>query len=75
MGDKLVSAGVRIRSVYGGTEFPGPVKVWPEPITPDFLPPLVPNEDWAWFEWTSRATTRMEPQGDGTYELVMIVSA
>lgn len=75
VGDRLVAAGVPLRATYGATEFAGPVKIWTEPITPDWLPPITPNEDWAWLEWMNQAKTRMEPQGDGTYELVVIVSA
>ncbi|GJE88440.1 acetyl-CoA synthetase-like protein [Phanerochaete sordida] len=70
VGDRLVAAGVRLRSVYGGTEFSGPVKLWPEPLSaaPE---PLAPSADWAWLAWTAAATARMVPQGDGTYELVL----
>ncbi|EKM51563.1 uncharacterized protein PHACADRAFT_212203 [Phanerochaete carnosa HHB-10118-sp] len=71
VGDRLEAAGVPLRSLYGGTEFASPMKIWSEPITPDWLPPITPNGDWAWLEWSSRTKTRMEPQGDGTYELVI----
>ncbi|EKM51562.1 uncharacterized protein PHACADRAFT_127221 [Phanerochaete carnosa HHB-10118-sp] len=74
VGDRLVAAGVPLRPTYGATEIAGPIKIWPEPITPDRLPPITPNEDWAWFEWTSEAKTRMEPQGDGTCELVILIA-
>lgn len=72
IGAKLVEAGVPIVSVYGGTEFGSPTKIWDE--TPGSIAPSKPDENWAWLQFSNAATVRMIPQGDGTYELVVIVS-
>ena len=42
--------------------------------TPGSLAPIKPGKDWAWLEFSNTIAHRMEPQGDGTYELVVIVS-
>ncbi|KAF8878947.1 putative aminoadipate reductase [Infundibulicybe gibba] len=59
LGDLLIEAGVRLNSVYGGTEFGSP--------TPSFR--RKGNEkEWAYLEFSSRAQVRWIAQGDGTYE-------
>ena len=70
-GDKLVQAGVRLAITYGGTEFASITSAFPEDGPPDA--PLTPNEDWAWMKFSKKPGIRMVPQGDGTYELHVLV--
>ncbi|GJE98682.1 putative NRPS-like protein biosynthetic cluster [Phanerochaete sordida] len=67
-GDKLVQAGVPLRNGYGGTEFGNPTMPW------DQIPRTSskPDPDWAWYRVPVDAPNiKWEPQGDGTYELVV----
>ena len=70
VGDKLVQAGVNLCNGYGGTEFGNPVLPW------DRIPrtSTKPDPDWYWFRVAEDANVRFEPQGDGSYELVVLVS-
>ncbi|KIK55529.1 hypothetical protein GYMLUDRAFT_837603 [Collybiopsis luxurians FD-317 M1] len=58
-GDYLVSCGVKLRSLYGGTEF-GSIEVW------DIHDSC---EDWSWHRFPDGSSVRWMPQGDGTFEL------
>jgi hypothetical protein len=71
-GDKLVAAGVPIVSLYGGTEFGGPIEVFDEKL--GSVAPIRPSTDWAWLKFSKRTAYKMEPEGDGTYNLVIFVS-
>lgn len=79
-GDKIVNAGVWLKSVYGGTEFGVPMsplrlkegehgekdrKDWD--IGAD-------SREWEWQAFAPNAELRWEAQGDGTYELIFMVS-
>ncbi|KAF7305562.1 PKS-PP domain-containing protein [Mycena chlorophos] len=55
VGDFLVSKGVPLLSLYGGTEF-GAANVYP---------PL-PTKDWSWIEFSPSLKTRWLPVGDNT---------
>jgi hypothetical protein len=57
VGDGLIAAGVRIASLYGGTEFGSPV---------DFHRGSV---DWEYTSFSKLAKIRWDHQGDGFYEL------
>ena len=65
-GDFLASAGVKLRSIYGATEFGAPSRLRP-----------THEEDWkecGWVELDTAACLAWEPQGDGTQELIIPVS-
>ncbi|GJE99727.1 acetyl-CoA synthetase-like protein [Phanerochaete sordida] len=68
-GDKLVARGVRLQSEYGGTEFGSPSMAWDDvPSSSDGRP----DPDWMYFRALEQAQNmRWEPQGDGTYELIL----
>ena len=70
VGDKLVAAGVPIFQGYGGSEFGNPTQAWDEMPTSE----LRQHHDWAWLKFSPVAKVEMDPQGDGTYELVVHVS-
>ena len=60
-----MKGGVRLRNGYGGTEFGNPPLPW------DRLPQ--PDPDWYW-HYITYPNMVLDPQGDGTYELVINVS-
>ena len=64
VGNKLVQAGVPLCNGYGGTEFGNPMLSW------DRIPR---DQDWYYFHFAPDANVRFESQGDGTYELVVVV--
>lgn len=66
----MAAAGVPIYGGYGGSEFGNPTQSWDELSSDE----LRHNADWAWMRFSDAADARMEPQGDGTYELVVYVS-
>lgn len=65
VGDRLVKSGVPLCNGYGGTEFGNPTVPW------DQIPR---DDDWFWFRFRPNSNMRFESQGDGTYELVVVVS-
>ena len=71
-GDRLVAAGVKLVTVYGGTEFGGPTVVFPEDKPADA--PIEVDSDWEYMRFSSKIKTRMVSQDDGTYELQLLVS-
>lgn len=73
-GDRLAEAGVKLFSIYGGTEFGGPSQVFD---TDDSQGPdgdCKTSRDWAWMKFSETMNPRMISQGDGTYELHLLVS-
>lgn len=62
-GDYLVSQGVHLRAQYGGTEFGIPVACNLDEE----------HEYWAWQRFSNNVSTRLIPQGDGTFELQCLV--
>ena len=75
MGDKLTRAGVHLFSVYGCTEYGVYTRVLD---TVDVLGERATAEktkdDWMWLTFMEeRMKLRWEPQGDGTYELHVLV--
>ncbi|KAF9059347.1 putative nonribosomal peptide synthetase [Rhodocollybia butyracea] len=65
-GDYLVSCGVRLRAVYGGTEFGLPV-ILDLAGTGGF-------KDWEWLDLRDISYLRWVPQGDGTSELQLLTT-
>ena len=58
-------AGVRLRTLYGGTEFSACTRVFPKNAS---------AEEWNWVQFVEHATIRWVDEGDGLYELVFLVS-
>ncbi|KAJ6568449.1 putative nonribosomal peptide synthetase [Mycena sp. CBHHK59/15] len=59
LGNTLVNAGVKLRALYGATEF-GAIST---------IVPLEGDEmDWEWVRFVDQAKLRWIPQGDGTFE-------
>ncbi|EPQ57812.1 acetyl-CoA synthetase-like protein [Gloeophyllum trabeum ATCC 11539] len=72
-GDVYVKNGVKINAGYGGTEFGAPAYMFD--IDPENKAPHVLKnpKDWAWMRLSERMKMRWIDQGDGTYELHMLV--
>ena len=66
IGDNLSAAGVKLRSVYGATEFGAPTHIFPT-HEEDW-------KEWCWSEFDREACLVWEDQGDGTEELIISVS-
>lgn len=66
-GDKLVSGGVNIHSVYGATEIVGCCLLYESAV-------LQPTQDWEWLSFAPWLNIRWVPQGDDTYEFQVLVS-
>ena len=65
-------AGVPLSNGYGGSEFGNPFRPWDQKPRTSTGPDL----DWYWFQVKENSkNVRFEPQGDGSYELVVFVSA
>lgn len=62
-GDYLVSEGVHIRSVYGGSEF----------AIPTAVNMAADRADWQWHRFSEKAHVIWAPQGDGTFECQFLV--
>ncbi|KAF4618234.1 hypothetical protein D9613_011556 [Agrocybe pediades] len=62
VGDYMTSKGVPIFVLYGCTEG-GIMSV---------IIPAAANKDWEYFRFSANIKTEMVPQGDGTYEFVMV---
>ncbi|KAJ3842699.1 putative aminoadipate reductase [Lentinula raphanica] len=62
-GDYLVSRGVHLRSLYGGTEFGIIVDIDLDPKN---------DADWAWHRFPPQTNPRWVPQGDGSSELHLL---
>lgn len=65
MGNLLVEAGVILHAAYGGTEFGMTTKLSP-PADKD-------SKDWEYMQFNDHMNTRWVPQGDGTFELQLLV--
>ncbi|KAI5884843.1 acetyl-CoA synthetase-like protein [Schizophyllum commune H4-8] len=64
IGDNLSAAGVKLRSVYGATEFGAPTHIFPT-HEEDW-------KEWCWSEFDREACLVWEDQGDGTEELIIL---
>jgi hypothetical protein len=63
VGDALVAAGCRLRSILGATEFGVISEVYAHTAAP---------ADWAWIAFHPSSHIRWAPQGDGTFELQLL---
>ena len=69
-GDDLVAAGVKITSLYAATEIGLPTPIFdPEPCSAGVRDPM----DWEWVEICDDVKARWDPQGDGSFELQILV--
>ena len=75
VGTELVSAGVALYSLYGGTEFGAQTKVFDIDDSRDAGPDAKTSADWEWLAFSDLVNLRMVPQGDGTYEAQFLVRA
>ncbi|GJE99113.1 acetyl-CoA synthetase-like protein [Phanerochaete sordida] len=69
IGDQLVSAGVKVYSVYGGTEFGVHTKIFDMDDSQGPDADVKTSKDWEWVRFPDWMTCRWEPQGDGQFEL------
>ncbi|EIN05364.1 acetyl-CoA synthetase-like protein [Punctularia strigosozonata HHB-11173 SS5] len=60
IGDRLVHQGVKLTTVYGGTEFGAPISFFPRPDMDPF--------EWAWIAFDPTVKPRFAPQENGLYE-------
>lgn len=75
VGRQLVDAGVPLAVWYGGTEFGPPVKILDIDNNPETAAIKKTKDDWQYIEIESDMIKhRWVPEGDGTYELQIIVS-
>ncbi|KAG0151594.1 hypothetical protein CROQUDRAFT_36684 [Cronartium quercuum f. sp. fusiforme G11] len=65
IGNKLIEEGVQLSAMFGSTEVGIIATLFPERCL---------GVDWEYFEISSQLTTRLVPQGDGLYELVILSS-
>ncbi|KAH7928011.1 putative aminoadipate reductase [Leucogyrophana mollusca] len=63
IGDALAAAGVKLSSVYGGTEFGAITHAIRQPDE---------WKEWQWSRFSDKSNLRWVPQGDGTYELQVL---
>ncbi|KAJ3555779.1 hypothetical protein NM688_g2383 [Phlebia brevispora] len=73
-GDLLVSRGVKLTSVYGGTEFGTTTLAYYPERREDAPYDIRSPEDWEWMQMGPQYKTRWIPQGDGTYELHILTT-
>lgn len=72
-GDKLAMAGVKFFAAYGSTEGGANTDIFDVDYSacPDAT--VKSKEDWAWLSFTESMKPRWIPQGDGSYELQLLV--
>lgn len=73
-GDMLVAAGVNLAIIYGTTEVGILNKVMDLDFSSNGRSDGKKPEDWAWMQLDDRVKPRWIDQGDGTYELQVLVS-
>ena len=73
IGDELISKGVPLYPWYGGTEFGPPTNVFDIDDSTSPSPMAKAWEDWDWLSFSSLVNCRWIPEGDGTYELQLLV--
>ncbi|TCD66635.1 putative NRPS-like protein biosynthetic cluster [Steccherinum ochraceum] len=75
-GDKLIAAGAKLFSVYGGSEFGAPSDCFDCNDSPDVDEAVMKTStDWAWLQFADWCKPRWIPEGDGTYELQFLTCA
>ncbi|GLB33171.1 putative acetyl-CoA synthetase-like protein [Lyophyllum shimeji] len=62
LGESFVNSGVRLHSIYGGTEFGSPCRL---PLKED-------EKEWEYMHFTERVKIRWNPQSDGTSEMQIL---
>ena len=72
-GDKLVAAGVKLYSCYGGTEYGVHTKILDADDSQGPDANVKTSADWEWVAFPDSMECRWDPQGDGSYELQCIV--
>lgn len=73
-GGKLIAAGVPLYPIYGGTEFGSPVQTFDMDDSKGPDADVKTSADWAYMQFGEMTNCRWVPQGDGTYELIYMVS-
>lgn len=73
-GQKLQAAGVKLYAVYGSTELGTPSTVFDIDDSQGLdNPHAKTSADWQWMRFPDRLNIRWSPQGDGSYELQVLV--
>lgn len=76
-GEKLVAGGVRLFACYGATEFGTLTCLFDDdaeaPISDVESTKSKTRADWEWMQLPKECSPRWAPQGDGTYELQLLV--
>jgi hypothetical protein len=72
-GDKLAKAGVKLCGTYGATEFGVHSLMFDEDDSQGPDAPFKTSADWAWITFPNTMNCRWIPQGDGSYELHVLV--
>lgn len=73
VGTELVSAGVPLYPLYGGSEFGPQTNIFDVDDSRSSGPDAKTSADWEWLTFSDRVNLRMVPQGDGTYESQFLV--
>lgn len=74
-GDKLTAAGVALFSIYGTTEVGTITRIFDTDDSKRPESTVKTSRDWAWMQFSEKTNPRWIPQGDGTYELHLLVSS
>lgn len=72
-GDKLAMAGVKFFAAYGSTEGGPNTDIFDVDYSAGPDATVKSKEDWAWLNLTDSMKPRWVPQGDGSYELQLLV--
>ena len=72
-GNKLAAAGVKFYAIYGATEFGSATSVLDADDSESAGANTKISADWAWMSFSDRIKPRWVPEGDGTYELQLLV--
>ena len=73
-GDKLAAAGVKLYGVYGATETGSLTCILDAEECAEDGAEVKTTADWAWMTFFENVKVRWAPEGDGTYELHVLVS-
>ena len=72
-GNKLTAAGVKLYSTYGTTELGSVTKILDVDDSDTRSVDAKTSAEWSWLTFTDRVKCRWIPEGDGTYELHVLV--
>lgn len=73
-GNKLISEGIKLCIVYGSTEAGSSIQGFDLDDSRGPDAPWRTSADWEWMKFADYVKPRWVPQGDGTYELHLLVS-